>query len=321
MCNVVLEIKEDPKSTYFKLKSITMKALFYFVAIFLFASTETIYSQEYHPLLNNSAWLLYDWATGGRPSEERIIELGEDVILGSYTYKKFIDPFPSYDNSASLIHEVYLREDVDQRKVYKIVDGVDLLLYDFNLQNSSTIYQYGNTFTATVDYVSALDGNRKRITLKSIEEYCGEKLTQVWIEGIGSDKHPFYPNYNMNNVCSASGCVSVFTKCSFQNGVHIFGDSDCSSVAELGIAASNIKKSNIAIAPNPFATELCIQSEIAFEKANLKLFSPVGQLVREINNLSGQRIILRRENLSSGLYFLQLFDNGKLIKTSKIWVD
>ncbi len=272
-------------------------------------------------MLLNSTWLLYDWTSHGSPSEERMIEQAEDIVIGSYTYKKYIDQFPSYDNYSNLLHTVYLREDVAERKVYKIVDGVDLLLYDFNLENGSTIYQYGNTFTATVDYAIVNNWNRKRITLKSTEEYCGERLTQIWIEGVGSNKHPFYPDYSMYNVCSSSGGTMVFTKCSFQNGEHIFGNPECSSFALLGIGESDMLIDNISVAPNPFSSELYIESEITFNNASLKFYNAVGQLVREINNISGLRIILNRENLNSGLYFIQLFEKGKLVKSSKVLVN
>jgi len=297
-----------------------MKTLLCFAVFFILTGAETAFSQEYHPMLNNSTWLLYDWTSHGSPSEERMIEQAEDIVIGSNTYKKYIDQFPCYDNYSNLLHTVYLREDVAERKVYKIVDGVDLLLYDFNLENGSTIYQYGNTFTATVDYAIVNNGNRKRITLKSIEEYCGERLTQVWIEGVGSNKHPFYPDYSMYNVCSASGGMMVFTKCSFQNGEHIFGNTDCASFLPLGVE-SVMLSDNISVAPNPFVTELSIESVIAFDNVSLKLYNAVGQLVREINNISGQRIILNRENLNSALYFLQLYDGGKVVKSIKVLVD
>jgi hypothetical protein len=298
-----------------------MRATLILFAVFVCTSVEVVFSQEYHPMLNNSAWLLYDWTSWGSPSEERVIERGVDVTIGQHTYQKFLDPFPSYDGYSELMHEVYLREDVAARKVYKMVNGVDRLLYDFSLENSNTIFQYGNTFTATVDYISVNGGSRKRITLTSVEEYCGEHLTQVWIEGVGSDKHPFYPDYSMFNVCSSSGGTIVRTRCSFQNGVHIFGNPDCVDSAELSVSDLDLNTRNISFAPNPFVSELSIQSDFAFNSASIKLFNSIGQLVREVNNQSGKVITLQRENLDRGLYFLQVLENGKMITTGKIMVD
>jgi hypothetical protein len=257
-----------------------MKTLLCFAVFFLLTSVESAFSQEYHPMLRNSTWLLYDWTSHGSPSEERMIEQAEDIVIGSYTYKKYIDQFPSYDNYSNLLHSVYLREDVAERKVYKIVDGVDLLLYDFNLENGSTIYQYGNTFTATVDYAIVNNGNRKRITLKSTEEYCGERLTQIWIEGVGSNKHPFYPDYSMYNVCSSSGGMMVFTKCSFQNGEHIFGNPECSSVIPLGVGESEITSDALIAIPNPYAETFKLNVNTSSEdQVGVRLYDMLGREV------------------------------------------
>lgn len=298
-----------------------MKAKLLFAAFFLLSSLQTIFSQEYHPMLNNSSWLLYDMVSCCRPSQEASIEPGTDVVIGSYTYKQFVDPFPSYDSNLNISNTVYIREDIAERKVYKIVNGVDFLLYDFNLENSSVISQYGNTFTATVDYITVNNGDRKRITLQSSEEYCGENLTMIWIEGVGSDKHPFYPEHNMYNVCSAGGGVMVYTKCSFQNGEHVYGNANCSSTIELGVNEGQFSNLKLTFSPNPFTTALTIHSETAFSDSTLKLYNSVGQLVKEMTNQSGKAIVLNRDNLNSGLYYIQLFEKGKLVKSSKVLVE
>lgn len=51
------------------------------------------------------------------------------------------------------------------------------------------------------------------------------------------------------------------------------------------------------------------------------MYNAVGQLVREMPSQSGKSITLNRENLNSGLYFIQLFEKGILVKTSKILID
>lgn len=295
-----------------------MKAKLFFAAIFLLSGLPPTFSQEYHPMLNNSSWLLYDWVSCCRPSEERIIEEGSAVVIGEYTYQEFVDPFPSYDSNSDIINTVLIRENIAERKVYKIVNGEDVLLYDFNLENASVISQYGNTFTATVDYIEVNHGSRKRITWHSSESYCGEHLTMTWIEGVGSDKHPFYPEYNMYNVCSSGGAVMVKTKCSFQNGEHVFGNEDCATSEELSINEVLNSKQQITFLPNPFSTELTIQSPVFLHDAAVKIVNSLGQLVRETKHQSGKAITLHREDLNSGLYFIQLFEKGKPVATSKI---
>ena len=296
-----------------------MKKIILFTAILLVAITQTTFSQEYHPMLNNSSWIINDWVSCCRLPVEKIIEDGTDEVIGSLTYKKFVDPFPSYDfSTSSYINNIYLREDISERKVYKLVNGVEVLLYDFNFEVSDTISQYGNTFVVTaVDYIPVVGGTRKRITLRSIELYCeSTSLTLIWIEGVGSNRHPFYPEFNMYHICSASGGYFVNTKCSFQNGEHIYGNPNCSSL--LNTNTPNEIATKIDFSPNPFTTELTIQSEKGFQDVTLKLYNSVGQLVRESKNLNGEKIVVARENLKSGLYFAELQENGKIVKTTKI---
>ena len=295
-----------------------MKKIILFTAILLVAITQTTFSQEYHPLLNNSSWIIYDWVSCCRGPEERIIQEGTDVVIGSYTYKQFNDPFPSYiyyNSDWNFQPLVNLREEVTERKVYKLVNGVDVLLYDFSLEMGDTIFE--NTFiVSAVDYVDVDGGTRKRIKLQSIQLYCGVPLFLVWIEGVGSDKHPFYPDYNIYIGCSSGGGYNIYTKCSFQNGEHIYGNSDCSSLLNTNTSIEIATK--IDFSPNPFTTELTIQSEKGFHDSTLKLYNSVGQLVRESKNLNGEKIVVPRENLKSGLYFAELQENGKIVKTTKI---
>ncbi|HRG18434.1 MAG TPA: T9SS type A sorting domain-containing protein [Flavobacterium lutivivi] len=288
-----------------------MKTKIFIIALFFISFKNEILSQEYHPLLNNSAWIVYDWVSCCTPSQDWAITEEEEVVIGSHVYKKFIHTFKdSYSPT-------FVREDVATKKVYKIVNGVDTLLYDFGLNEGDTITQYGNTFVAHVDYVDLPIGSRKRITLQSIEQYCDQSVTQVWIEGVGSNKHPFYPNYNMYNVCSSGGGYNIATRCSFQNGERVFG-SDC-PMSLLGVN-TNFESRKIEFFPNPFSRQLNITTSTDFENASLKLFNSVGQLVMEKNNLNGKSISIERENLSNGIYLVELLQEGNVLTKSKLIV-
>ena len=292
-----------------------MKSNLLFTAIILLMFTENTFSQEYHPLLNNSSWLIYDWVSCCRPSRERVIEEGTDEVIGSVTYKKY--SYPSFEDEAPNTIINYLREDIIEKKVYKLESNSEVLIYDFSLELGDTIFQYGNNFVVTdVQYINVEGGTRKKIILQSIEIYCFSHLSLTWIEGVGSPRHPFYPDYNMYIDCSAGGGYNIVTKCSFQNGEHIYGNPDCATF--LNINQQNQIASNINFSPNPFTATLNINSEIGFQDVTLKIFNSIGQLVRENNNLKGQNIKFDRENLQSGLYLIQLFENNKLLKTSTV---
>ena len=296
----------------------------YFIAVLLLSFAANTFSQEYHPLLNNSSWVVNDMVSCCRPSKVKIIPEGTDTIIGAHAYKKFKDPFPQYDSNNNRIYNIFLREDVTAKKVYKILDGADFLLYDFSMETGDVILQYGFTFTATVDYISVNDGSqRKRITLWTTETACNQHMKQVWIEGVGTTKHPFYPNHNMSNVCSAGGGLMIFTKCSFQNGVHITGPEECPATFQtlLGVDETEVNDVQISFSPNPFTTELTIQSEIAFSEAAIRIYDMMGKLVRESSNQSGKQLKISRGDLQSGLYLITLSEKGKTIKTAKIMAE
>ena len=70
------------------IKYIMIKKLHVLFFSFLF---NFIFSQSYTPFLNNSKWNL-TVATFGGPYN-LVIDEGVDVVVGAYTYKKFVDPF------------------------------------------------------------------------------------------------------------------------------------------------------------------------------------------------------------------------------------
>jgi Secretion system C-terminal sorting domain len=275
---------------------------------------------QYHPFLNNSSWIVNDWVSCCMPPEVHTIQEGTATVIGDYTYTMFNDPFPTQDSGA-VIPTVYLREDVAAQKVYKRVDGVDTLLYDFSLENGDTVSQYGFTFTATVDQIAVNDGVRKRITLRSVELYHDEQLKQIWIEGVGTTAHPFYPERNMYVVASSGGGYQIRTRCSFQNGEHVFGNANCAPSSALSTTSETTLESNITFTPNPMVTQLTISSTLELQNATLRLYNAQGQLVRETANLNGKSLVVNRDNLAAGLYVAQLFKDGKLLKTAKFIVD
>ncbi len=302
-----------------------MKTKLLFSAFFLLPFLESAFAQEYHPLLNNISWVASDWVSCCRMPVVKTFEEGTNVTIGDHTYTKFIDPFPKWSsNPPVLMDTIYLREDIEARKVYKIVAGEDFLLYDFSLVQGDEITIKGVLFTASVDEVAVDGGSRKRITLQSVPLFNGQHVYQYWIEGVGTNAHPFYPDFYMYApVMSSGGGYRVSTRCSFQNGTHIYGDTGycITSRAVLANEENEFLNPEITFSPNPLTDILTIDSHAMLVNAAVKLYNPQGQLLREIKNLSGKKMTISRDNLSSGLYFVELLENGKPLKTAKIIVD
>lgn len=84
------------------------------------------------------------------------------------------------------------------------------------------------------------------------------------------------------------------------------------------ITELNISKNPINIFPNPFSIQTTIETYKPLKNATLNLYNLQGQLVKQIKNISGQTIIISRDNLSNGLYKLQLTQDNQTIATDKL---
>lgn len=269
------------------------------------------FSQPYIPMLNNSSWNLVSSNFFG--NENLLMSGGVDVVIGAYTYKKYTDPtIYTSDN--------FVREDVANRKVYRNVNGVDQLLYDFSLQvgNHIVLSDGKNYVVQSITNVNVVGSQRRMFNLVY---YVGTFAvnSEVWIEGVGSNRHPLKPAFEM-----IFSDPYIYTTCSAQNGVAVYNHgiangqptpTDCSM---LGNDEQNYATQQINFYPNPFTTELTITASQDFENATLKIFNSIGQLVRETSNLNGKNVSLNKENLQPGIYFIQLLHEGKTTTTKKI---
>ncbi|MBK8601288.1 MAG: T9SS type A sorting domain-containing protein [Flavobacterium sp.] len=267
-----------------------------------------VFSQDYIPVLDNASWIVKAYFFGGSQTFS-IIQDGEQTV-GPHTYKKYVTPGTS---------AVYLlREDSAARKVYKLIDNVDVLFFDFNLNASDNItLSNGQNYTViSVSNIDVTGGQRRQWYLNNNSPFGYD---EVWIEGVGCNEHPVKASYEMI-------VEEVYLlQCSSQNGVYVYNQglanggtpTDCLS---LGIDENAYSTPQITFAPNPFQTDLMISSELSFNNSTLKMYNAMGQIVKQIDHLSGNKIALTRDHLTSGLYLIQLFENGKLVTSNKILV-
>ncbi len=75
---------------------------------------------------------------------------------------------------------------------------------------------------------------------------------------------------------------------------------------------------SIFISPNPFSMQTTLQTDNTFHNATLTVYNSFGQTVTEIKNIIGQTVVLSRDNFASGLYFLRLTENNKILAVEKI---
>lgn len=74
----------------------------------------------------------------------------------------------------------------------------------------------------------------------------------------------------------------------------------------------------VSVFPNPFSSQTIFQTDIPLHNAILTVDNCFGQTVAQIKNISGQTVVFSRDNLASGLYFVRLTEETKIIAVYRI---
>ncbi len=201
----------------------------------------------------------------------------------------------------------------------KDCDNKEYLLYNYDLEVGDTTWvgweQYNQLSKDTIAFVlNSVDTihqfgiDRKRFNMvspKGDEVYEG---SLSWVEGMGSEIHPFYPFAKLNTdllfdyslLCYDSSGVQLY-----QNPLWNTCDTNYTAVEEINL-------SSISISPNPFNSQLKINS--TNEKIQqVKIYSITGELVQEISSHNKHSIILNiNQEIPQGMYIIQVFTIDKM---------
>lgn len=74
---------------------------------------------------------------------------------------------------------------------------------------------------------------------------------------------------------------------------------------------------NISVYPNPFNTQIHVQTESELKNAGVYIYNYLGELILE-KNISNQLITIDANGLTTGIYFYKIIAAGKLIQCGKI---
>jgi len=92
----------------------------------------------------------------------------------------------------------------------------------------------------------------------------------------------------------------------------------CIQAGKTNVAGNENSDKNITVFPNPFISSTTIKTISSLKNATLTIYNLYGKSLKQIKNISGKTVSLKRENLSSGLYFIRLIDENKTIGVEKL---
>lgn len=85
-----------------------------------------------------------------------------------------------------------------------------------------------------------------------------------------------------------------------------------------GINENIIQNEILEIFPNPYSCLTTLKTNNLLKNSTLTVYNIFGQEVKQLTNLSGKIIIIDREKLASGLYFIRLKENNRIISRNKL---
>lgn len=285
----------------------TLLLAFMFILSFFVTSAQTNY-----PLLSeNKIWSEVNCLNFGG-CETHFYKFQGDTTVGTNLYKKLYISSDSAHSSWSMIGA--MREELNQ-KVYFSDLTDEYLFYDFTLTAGEIYYANirGCQFEMTlesIDSVELLNGEiRKRYNFSNWN-------IEQWIEGIGSLKGLLNIGVDM---CMSD--VYIDLNCFTENDTLKYKNTSFTSCfySTVGLA-NDIQEENITLYPNPLTTASILRSTIFLADFELKIYNISGKLVRKVANLSGQEFLIERNNLNSGLYFIQLTKNNNSLGICKMLI-
>jgi len=125
----------------------------------------------------------------------------------------------------------------------------------------------------------------------------------------------FFDDSNTDTACISNGTLTL-DGYYYLDDVCVSTDSlICSQTVSVN---ENLSSANFKIYPNPFSSQTVLQTNHLLYNATLIVKNYFGQTVKKVKNLSGRIIIFHRDDLPSGLYFIRLTQDSKIITTKKI---
>jgi hypothetical protein len=249
---------------------------------------------------------------------------GNDVVISGKHYQEIHAIYPQ--NSQPVV-EGYVRS--ENKKVYIRTlnpwDGGSLskekLMYDFSLEINKKIYCAANSLENPADSTLCWAVSTDSIVYRGVKRKTwnmrySEKtpipndpptnVSAIWIEGIGSTAHPFFPLYCISTGCEESSSIVCFHESSmlkFMNPLYSSCDLRFTDIKE------SFGQEKVKLYPRMASHQLTIENTDV-SNLRIEISNSLGQVVLSNNlNIGSNNVDITR--LTSGIYFALISDGHR----------
>jgi len=122
------------------------------------------------------------------------------------------------------------------------------------------------------------------------------------------------PVYTVNNAVSLTSHGGITGNPATINN---FGGDIFDICSHVGIEPNIKSKNALMIYPDPFSSETTLETDKVLTNAFLMVYTMQGQLVKKIKNINGHTVTLHRDNLATGIYYVQLIQDNDTYDTER----
>lgn len=299
--------------------------------------THKFYSNEFWALLLTSSGIVdtvitaigttHTGSLAGTQGQLKFSPNGQKIAIGASNNLNILDIF-DFDKTTGIVSNAQSLNRISNGSVYGVEFspngfilytvswsfspfGMDIGQYDLSSGNLSTINAslnsiYNETTTVTGRGLQiGTDGKIYMISLSNSMTLA--VINNPNIYGVGC-------NFQDQSI-SLSGIQGAYTLPSFIAG---FDYSNGLTHCELTDISEYTLNGNLTIFPNPFSAQTTLHTDILLRNATLTVYNCFGQTVKQIKNISGQTVVLSRDNLTSGLYFIHLTEENRTLTIDKL---
>lgn len=279
---------------------------------------------------NNPMWQISSSCAVGYPciqQERKIYTIDGDTTITGLTYKKlflkgegnlswmsnppaapgctgtyfYIDTFPRY----------FVRSEGKKMFIRTLNETDEQLLFDFDLEIGDSLpVSFNNYFddisVVAIDSIYTSNGYYKRF------ELTGNTWSQFLIEGIGHEKGLLEP-LNQALECGYELTCFSLTDTSYFPTIGI--------TCDIAVGLTELEQNKfLPIYPNPFSSNTTIHVNHSNNEVQLHLTDMLGKKWDIPYKIEENKLTLERDNLPTGMYSFEIFENAILLGRGKVIV-